>query len=296
MARVRSVRPEYFTDDDIASLPVLARLLFVGLWCHADREGRLKDRPQALKARILPFDSCDVDDLLGGLVAVGQIVRYEVNGEKLIAIPKFLKHQHPHFKEPPSSLPPCNEIVTKPGMEIASCQDGNRSMKPGSWSLVLGPDPDPGAEGVARAHEADRIPPPGMDADLDTVLGQHLSGYHLDVFLRVVRRHPNPEGQERGAIDFKHLRLTMADCVAFDKNHLAWVESGHWDRRAPALHFYIADGTWRAPPGPLPGRAPPVDPLAEKVAQLRAEAQKEIDGRENETQEGRDTGGIGATG
>ena len=41
MARIRSIKPEFFTSDDICALSPLARLLYVGLLCEVDREGRL---------------------------------------------------------------------------------------------------------------------------------------------------------------------------------------------------------------------------------------------------------------
>jgi len=43
--RIRTVKPEFFADDDVADLSLSARLLFVGLLLVADREGRLEDRP-----------------------------------------------------------------------------------------------------------------------------------------------------------------------------------------------------------------------------------------------------------
>ena len=52
MARIRSLKPEFFKDEDLALLPFEARILYSGLWCYADREGRLEDRPKYLKADI----------------------------------------------------------------------------------------------------------------------------------------------------------------------------------------------------------------------------------------------------
>jgi len=49
MARIRSLKPDFFKDEDLAVLPFEARLLFEGLWCYADKEGRLEDRPKYLK-------------------------------------------------------------------------------------------------------------------------------------------------------------------------------------------------------------------------------------------------------
>jgi len=71
----------------------------------ADREGRLEDRPLKIKAGLLPYDSADMDALLGELQSAGLIVRYAVNGSKYIAIPRFSEHQQPHVRESASSIP-----------------------------------------------------------------------------------------------------------------------------------------------------------------------------------------------
>jgi hypothetical protein len=41
VARIRTIKPEFFTSEDIVSLPPLTRLLYIALWCEADKEGRL---------------------------------------------------------------------------------------------------------------------------------------------------------------------------------------------------------------------------------------------------------------
>jgi hypothetical protein len=105
MARLRTIKPGFFTDDDLGELPPLARLLYAGLWCQADREGRLEDRPKRLKVEILPYDACDISALLAKLAERGLIVRYTVAGQRYIAIPTFGKHQNPHVKEAASTIP-----------------------------------------------------------------------------------------------------------------------------------------------------------------------------------------------
>jgi 5-methylcytosine-specific restriction endonuclease McrA len=92
-------------NDELAEVEPLGRLLFAGLWCIADREGRLEDRPKRIKAEVLPYDDCDVDDLLNKLAEREFIIRYEVNGEKYIQVVNFIKHQNPHYKEVPSEIP-----------------------------------------------------------------------------------------------------------------------------------------------------------------------------------------------
>jgi DnaD/phage-associated family protein len=109
MARARNIKPGFFLNDELAELPMAARLLFAGLWCIADREGRLEDKPKKIKAQVLPYDDCNVDDLLNDLHNSGFIIRYVINDEKYIQITKFEKHQNPHKNEAPSTIPPISE-------------------------------------------------------------------------------------------------------------------------------------------------------------------------------------------
>ncbi len=106
MARIRYIKPGFFTNDELAEIKPLGRLLFIGLWCLADKEGRLQDRPKRIKAQVLPFDGGNVDRLLDDLVEHGFITRYRVKDEPYIQVINFLKHQRPHHKEDPSMIPP----------------------------------------------------------------------------------------------------------------------------------------------------------------------------------------------
>lgn len=114
MARARNLKPSFFTDDELAEAGPLARLLFQGLWCMADREGRLEDRPKKLKAEILPYDVCSVEKLLADLCQRRYIIRYEHEGKRYIQVRQFKKHQNPHQKEPASTIPAPDEHHTKP--------------------------------------------------------------------------------------------------------------------------------------------------------------------------------------
>jgi hypothetical protein len=63
MARIRTIKPEFFRHADLyeaekeTGLPL--RLAFAGLWTAADREGRFKWRPRELKLDCLPHDEVD---------------------------------------------------------------------------------------------------------------------------------------------------------------------------------------------------------------------------------------------
>lgn len=106
MARARNLKPGFFSNEQLAECDPLARLLFQGLWLHADRDGRLEDRPKRFKATILPYDKCDIDALLKQLVDRQFIIRYINSGYCYIEITTFSLHQRPYTKEPHSSIPP----------------------------------------------------------------------------------------------------------------------------------------------------------------------------------------------
>jgi hypothetical protein len=105
MARARNIKPAFFKNYDLADLGSHAQLLFAGLWCLADREGRLEDKPRFIKAELFPYYEVDVDGGLTLLHESGFVKRYSVNGRRLIQVEGFKKHQSPHSTEKPSDLP-----------------------------------------------------------------------------------------------------------------------------------------------------------------------------------------------
>lgn len=102
MARIRTIKPEFFTSEDVVALSPLARLLYIATWLEADREGRLAWKPATLKMRYFPADACDMAAIAGELVAQGLAVPY---GDGLAYLPGFVKHQVINNRENPSKLP-----------------------------------------------------------------------------------------------------------------------------------------------------------------------------------------------
>lgn len=114
--RSRNIKPNFFKNEKLAGLKPHARLLFIGLWCMADREGRLEDRPLRIKAELFPYENVKVHDLLNDLWKSGFIVRYKMESNDLkndlIQILKFKVHQNPHVNERASVLPAPSDIGT----------------------------------------------------------------------------------------------------------------------------------------------------------------------------------------
>jgi hypothetical protein len=151
MARARNIKPAFFTNEDLAEVVPEARLLFIGLWTLADREGRLEDRPKRIKGEIFPYDNFDCDVLLAALAERNLITRYSVNGCKYLLVNNFVKHQNPHPKEKESELPglPCNYMASS-GKAGTSPADTSESPFP------LPPSLSPKESTTACASEIDQ--------------------------------------------------------------------------------------------------------------------------------------------
>jgi hypothetical protein len=113
MARTRMFNPSFFLNEDLAGLDATTRLLFIGLWCLADREGRLEDRPHKIRVQIFPYEKPDVDAFLSDLARAGFIQRYRADGGDYIQVTNFLKYQKVHPREKPSTFPPPPQIERK---------------------------------------------------------------------------------------------------------------------------------------------------------------------------------------
>ena len=98
MARIRTVKPEFWTSPDVARLSRDARLLFIGTWTHADDHGYLTDDPERLLLQLYPGDrevqTEDVSSWLAELVRGGLLERLnDEDGRPLLRVANFRRHQ-----------------------------------------------------------------------------------------------------------------------------------------------------------------------------------------------------------
>ena len=108
MPRSRTLKPSFFKNETLAACQPLSRILFSGLWCLADRSGRIEDRPARIKIETLPYDECDINKLIDELVTAGFLSRYKSGGVGVIQIANWEKHAKPYRDEPESTLPAIN--------------------------------------------------------------------------------------------------------------------------------------------------------------------------------------------
>lgn len=95
MGRIRSVNPRFFTDEDLVTVSMPARLLIIGLGIEADDKGVFEWKLATLKMRLFPADNVDVGPLMDELKAIDAIRLYEIDGRKYGAIRNFRVFQRP---------------------------------------------------------------------------------------------------------------------------------------------------------------------------------------------------------
>lgn len=107
MARIRSVHPGLFTDEDFVELSPEAALFWIGLLTECDDQGAFDWKPSTLKMRLRPSSVTRAETLLDELVKVDKVKRIEVDGRAYGLVRNFRKFQRP--KKPNAIYPVPNE-------------------------------------------------------------------------------------------------------------------------------------------------------------------------------------------
>ena len=81
MARIRTIKPEFWVSAQVAECSTNARLLFVGLWNFADDQGVHPASPRQAKMEVFPGDPFTVDEVqawIDELLQVGLLGEFTV--------------------------------------------------------------------------------------------------------------------------------------------------------------------------------------------------------------------------
>lgn len=96
MARIRTIKPEFWDDQKLAEMGPEVQLLYIGTWNFSDDYGVVKGDPRWLRNKIFPYGSISqqkFDCYLHSLVTLHRLFQFEANGETFLYNPKFIEHQ-----------------------------------------------------------------------------------------------------------------------------------------------------------------------------------------------------------
>lgn len=94
MARIRTIKPEFWGDEKLAPCSPMTRLVFLGLISMADDAGRVVDNVKVIDAFIFPETSETCRGSVDELSAMGRIRRGKTaSGQRIIEITNWSAHQ-----------------------------------------------------------------------------------------------------------------------------------------------------------------------------------------------------------
>ena len=128
MARSRNIKPGFFINEYLGTCDPLEALLFEGLWCLADKEGRLENRPLKIKGQIFPYRNLTTQEIsrfIRNLSSNGFLIEYTVDGIAYIEICNFIKHQNPHKNEKAAGIPGPEKAKEKTPIETTGCESSS---------------------------------------------------------------------------------------------------------------------------------------------------------------------------
>ena len=97
MARIRTIKPEFWEDEKIGKLPIPCRLFFIGCWNFADDLGVINGNAALLKSQIFPYDEnlrvSEIKKWIDALVDARMLVPIIHAEESYYFIRTFRSHQ-----------------------------------------------------------------------------------------------------------------------------------------------------------------------------------------------------------
>jgi len=110
MARIRTIKPQFWEDERIGQLSIKTRLLYIGIWNFADDEGVIIWRPEYIRSRIFPYDDFSLNEikkLQDELISANLLYSYKDSTDIYAVVLNFRKHQVIN-RPVPSHLPAPN--------------------------------------------------------------------------------------------------------------------------------------------------------------------------------------------
>jgi hypothetical protein len=151
MARIRSIKPEFFQDRKMAAVGPIAALVYVALWCLADDGGVAPVDVDRVKGELFygwaSVPASAVADALDALERAGCIRRYRVGGDTYAEIPTFAKHQvinkPSKTRFPRRGRPEPSGRTPEPLPEPSGSPPEKVGMEHGAWSVEHGGEQEP---------------------------------------------------------------------------------------------------------------------------------------------------------
>jgi hypothetical protein len=179
MARIRTIKPEFWTSTQILECSPIARLLFIGLWNFCDDGGNHVASVKTIKAEIFPGDDIslsNVQELIDELSSNDLVVYYSNENKDFLHVTGWhhQKIDKPSYKHPPYKAEKSKAVrrtIVDQSPAEGNGMEGKGKEGIGENPLSSKPDDVPGvpSEPTLRLEPTDPPPDPPPDPEPDPV-------------------------------------------------------------------------------------------------------------------------------
>jgi hypothetical protein len=255
VARIRTIKPGFWTDSKVVALSPFARLMFIGMWNFAGCDiGHLSDDAAAIKRQVLPDDDVNAEALLAELVESGMVARVQtLSGRRYLHVVHLGDHQKTDIRWSPR----CNVCAeTRPNSptlpETPAQHDETRASvtqtPPSSPQERKGKERNKTSSTATRSTDDD----PDFTRFWDVYPRKVGKGEARKVWARLIKAGVNPTevlaGVERYRDDTVRRRLSLE----YIKHPGPWLNAERWTDQpaAPSLEDRGGDGEYVVPQAP----------------------------------------------
>ena len=267
--RIRSIKPEFWTSEDISRLGYFDRLLFIALWSYVDDNGVGVDRVPLIIGDLFPEDmSRDPRDTLArvsegleALAEAGLIVRYEAGGKRYLCVSTWRKHQRidkpnmPRYPLPTSGDGDPGDSLARPSRHsresvarVQRLEQRNRGTDKDSCAPGAPGARSAAADAATRESEPKDEPPPLLPVEAETPAPKTKpSSRDLDAaFVKFWDTYPRKKSKAAGRTAYERaarkagpaviqaaLEAQLPSMMAKDPTYrpypATWLNAGSWD-------------------------------------------------------------------
>lgn len=243
MARIRTIKPEFWQDEKLAPCDPMTRLVFLGLIGMADDAGRLLDNLKVIDAFIFPETPDSARAAIEALAAMGRIRRGTTgSGQRVIEIVNWAAHQKVDKPNLSAALP---ELVEVDGVAVVresvanDSREDRESLAPHTNDLLpTTNDQRPTTNDHGR---------PTADAAKDVV--ESLKAEFAVAWAAYPRRPDNPHGKAfKAYLARRKEGVSAEELLAGVHAYAAYVTRERTEPRfvKQAKTFFGPDEVWRA--------------------------------------------------
>lgn len=242
MARIRNIKPDFWTDEKLVELEPWERLLFIGIWNFVDDEGYMPYSPKRITMQIFPGDSLEVSRGLQNLISIGALTLYDSTSGQVLKVTNWEKHQK--VSNPTKSKYPLlgpSPIGEKPRKQAESSMEIlEDSLSPTELSRKVHKEGE--GERVVKRSSSTATPSKDHSKDFNEFWMSYPRKVGKQAAIKAHEKALKLTTPEKIIEGVESLRITVAGKdPQFTPHPATWLHEGRWDDEDETQ---VVNGPW----------------------------------------------------